>query len=456
MKKLLILLAIPGSLSVAIAVPVMLAIVSGVTSQVCNPDTVLAQTVITAQDGLTIIGPAAVSETQMLVWWQTGHTRPQPPTLTVPINVLIHAYYTEATAEGVRPDVMFAQSVLETGSFTNGDTARNNFAGIAHYDGAAAGRAFPTAVGGVRAQAQLLHKIVAGNNVVFANPDEGVKWGVDRHTDVWDMLGGYPPGVGWATDTHYWQSIASVYSTMLQSAGLPWPPSKAADSTDDDPTTDDAAATTVTTGSTFTTAPVTSTSATAPGDVAGSGCGQAAGTVTAPGASAPLAAGFYALPLPRDHLNPAALSQPHHNYPAIDLMTAQGTPVYAIAAGTVITAQTFNKNWYTAGCTEQGVNGCATCGVGLTIRDANGYHWTYCHMSQALTGLGATIAAGQNIGISGDTGRSGAPHLHIEIRVDNTQHCPQRFLQALYNGVTPTAPANLPTTGCWFGADQRI
>ena len=453
MKKLLVLLAIPGSLLTAIAVPVMLAVVAGVTAQVCTPDSVSAQTVVTAQDGLTIIGPATLSEPQMLTWWQTSHTRPQPPTLTVPIAVLIHAYYTEATAEGVRPDVMFTQSILETGNFTNGDTARNNFAGIAHYDTAAAGRAFPTAVDGARAQAQLLHKIVAGNNVALANPDEGVKWGVDRHTDVWDMLGGNPPGVGWATDLHYWQSISSVYTTMLQSAGLAWPPTKAIDSADDDPT-NDATATTSPANPTITAADTTPSIV--PGNESGSGCRQAAGTVRAPGASAPLAAGFYALPLPRDHLSPAALSRPHHNYPAIDLMTGQGTPVYAIAAGAVITAQTFDKNWYTAGCTAQGVNGCATCGVGITIRDANGFHWTYCHMSQALVGLGASVTVGENIGLSGDTGRSGAPHLHVEIRVDNTQHCPQPFLQALYNGVTPPAPGGLPTTGCWFGADQRI
>jgi hypothetical protein len=60
--------------------------------------------------------------------------------------------------------------VLETGHFTNSDTAINNFAGIAHYDGAASGSAFRNPVIGVRAQIQLLKKYALGNDAPLANP----------------------------------------------------------------------------------------------------------------------------------------------------------------------------------------------------------------------------------------------------------------------------------------------
>jgi len=65
----------------------------------------------------------------------------------------------------------FAQAVLETGDFTNSDTAINNFAGIGHFDGTASGSPFPNPIIGVRAQIQLLKKLALGNDAPLANPD---------------------------------------------------------------------------------------------------------------------------------------------------------------------------------------------------------------------------------------------------------------------------------------------
>ncbi|HYF39254.1 MAG TPA: M23 family metallopeptidase [Gemmatimonadales bacterium] len=44
------------------------------------------------------------------------------------------------------------------------------------------------------------------------------------------------------------------------------------------------------------------------------------------------------------------------------------------------------------------------------------YHTMYGHLSRILVTLGDTVAAGQVIGLSGNSGRSTAPHLHFEIR----------------------------------------
>lgn len=55
----------------------------------------------------------------------------------------------------MRGDIALAQAVHETGHFASPDTARNNFAGIGHPDGAPGGHGFPNARTGVRAHIQL-------------------------------------------------------------------------------------------------------------------------------------------------------------------------------------------------------------------------------------------------------------------------------------------------------------
>jgi len=44
------------------------------------------------------------------------------------------------------------------------------------------------------------------------------------------------------------------------------------------------------------------------------------------------------------------------------------------------------------------------------------YQTMYGHLSRILVTQGAAVASGEVIGLSGNTGRSTAPHLHFEIR----------------------------------------
>jgi hypothetical protein len=162
--------------------------------------------------------------------------------------------------------------------------------------------------------------------------------------------------------------------------------------------------------------------------------------------------GEWSLPGPRSLLDadPAALSSPHHDYPAWDWLIPVNTPVYAVRGGTVVAVHQWPFNWWTMGCGQQGGGDCESCGVGLTIVDEVGTRWSYCHGTNATVQLGQQVRAGQQILWSGNSGRSGAPHVHVEINTGNEQRCPQQLLQSLYTAGVGLDPTTLPTDGCSF------
>lgn len=78
------------------------------------------------------------------------------------------------------------------------------------------------------------------------------------------------------------------------------------------------------------------------------------------------------------------------------------TPVWACASGTVVTACNQCEHW--------------SYGMSILINHNNGWYTRYAHLSQLLVSAGQTVSQGQQIAISGDTGSSTAPHLHLELR----------------------------------------
>ena len=102
-----------------------------------------------------ILGPSRLTAKQMSDYVVAQNYRPN---ITVPIEVLAQIYLDEGARTGVRGDVAFAQSILETGGFANPGSAatNNNFAGIGWCDSCKHGIDFPDAKTGVRAQLQLL------------------------------------------------------------------------------------------------------------------------------------------------------------------------------------------------------------------------------------------------------------------------------------------------------------
>lgn len=161
------------------------------------------------------------------------------------------------------------------------------------------------------------------------------------------------------------------------------------------------------------------------------------------------ATGQWALPAPRESMTPAGITAPHHTYPAWDHIIDTGTPIYAVTAGAVVNTTHFAGNWDRDGCgTSSPPARCGTCGIGLTIQSPNGLRHTYCHALLLHVAEGDTVAPGQLVATSGDTGRSGTPHLHLEFRINNVRYCPQQLVLALYNGTPVPDPATLPQSGC--------
>jgi hypothetical protein len=103
---------------------------------------------------LPIEGDSAATADEMAVWFVMRGVASQA---RVPITTLTKLYVDEGKDEGIRGDMAFAQSIVETGSFTNPDTVNlNNFAGVGHCDTCAAGFSFSSPQVGVRGQIQLL------------------------------------------------------------------------------------------------------------------------------------------------------------------------------------------------------------------------------------------------------------------------------------------------------------
>jgi murein DD-endopeptidase MepM/ murein hydrolase activator NlpD len=90
---------------------------------------------------------------------------------------------------------------------------------------------------------------------------------------------------------------------------------------------------------------------------------------------------------------------PDESHPGIDIAVPVGTPVRASGGGTVAAA---------------GYD--ADYGLFVLLRHPDGYETMYGHASRLLAAEDDVVQAGQVIVLSGNSGRSTAPHLHFEIR----------------------------------------
>jgi murein DD-endopeptidase MepM/ murein hydrolase activator NlpD len=139
----------------------------------------------------------------------------------------------------------------------------------------------------------------------------------------------------------------------------------------------------------------------------------------------------YRLPLARTWLNEKVIMRPHHDHPATDLYVPTGTSVFAVQAGKI-----------------RAVLRGSSCGNGIVIDAADGFTHTYCHGSKILVSGGDRVHAGEKIMLSGNTGSSGRPHLHLEIEDAAFRNkCPQPLLLSWWKGGN-AGPRSAPHKGC--------
>jgi murein DD-endopeptidase MepM/ murein hydrolase activator NlpD len=88
--------------------------------------------------------------------------------------------------------------------------------------------------------------------------------------------------------------------------------------------------------------------------------------------------------------------EPH---PGIDIAVAVGSPVRAAGGGSVMqSGEDPEYGWF------------------VLLQHPDSYQTMYGHLSRLLVRQGETVEPGQVIGLTGNSGRSSAPHLHFEIR----------------------------------------
>jgi hypothetical protein len=166
-----------------------------------------------------ILGPNRLTAEDLAAFVRASGHRPQ---LSVPIEDLARMFIEESAAEGVRGDVAWAQSILETGWFgykgSMVERHDNNFAGIGACDSCSRGLVFPDARTGVRAQVQGLkiyvddeygprtaaHDIIRPGMLRLGFRGEVQSW--------WDLSG------TWATARGYGRRVYDIYLQMVEHA----------------------------------------------------------------------------------------------------------------------------------------------------------------------------------------------------------------------------------------------
>ena len=176
---------------------------------------------------LRIMGKSVATVDQM----QSYIKRVNP---AVPQSVLdmIPFYLTEGKAEGVRGDIAFAQSCLETGNFIFKGSAvtldQNNFAGIGVTQNGIKGNSWATPQIGIRAQIQHLKAYASDDPLTGACVDPRFKYVRRNCAEYVEHLGiqENPQHCGWAAGKDYGKKIIQILNNILKESGKAEKPQK--------------------------------------------------------------------------------------------------------------------------------------------------------------------------------------------------------------------------------------
>ena len=167
-----------------------------------------------------IMGNAVATVEQM-----TEYIKAKNPDVAQSVIDMIPFYLSEGKTEGVRGDLAFAQSCLETGNFRFSDSAvslgQNNFCGMGVTSNGTNGNSFETAQLSIRAQVQHLKAYACTEKLVNENVDPRFKYvarGVAPYVE-WLGIQENPQGKGWAAGAGYGEKIVAILKDMIGDSG---------------------------------------------------------------------------------------------------------------------------------------------------------------------------------------------------------------------------------------------
>jgi hypothetical protein len=176
---------------------------------------------------VNIMGANTLTAAQITSWFKK-HSQPSNPyNATVPVDQMVQLFIEEGNAEGVRGEVAFLQSIVETGWFRFGGSVPasfNNFSGLGATGGSAQPTAkFPNARTGVRAQIQHLRRYADPSATACTVPPLHRSCVDPRFNLVlpagkartWNVMG----KGNWAADPNYASKILGLYTELRASVG---------------------------------------------------------------------------------------------------------------------------------------------------------------------------------------------------------------------------------------------
>ena len=170
--------------------------------------------------GMKIMGAAVATAEQM-----KAYIKAKNPKVAQSVLDMVPLYLSEGAAEGVRGDIAFAQSCLETGNFGFAGSAvtldQNNFCGMGVTANGLKGNSFSTAQLGIRAQVQHLKAYASTEPLKGECIDPRFKYVARGCAEVVEWLGQQenPQGKGWATGAGYGEKIVTILKSILATDG---------------------------------------------------------------------------------------------------------------------------------------------------------------------------------------------------------------------------------------------
>ena len=166
---------------------------------------------------LKIMGKSKASVAQM-----RAYIKKVNPAVPQSVIDMIPYYISEGTAEGVRGDIAFAQSCLETGNFAFKGSAvtldQNNFAGIGVTKNGMKGNSWATPQLGIRAQIQHLKAYASTDRLFGTCVDPRFTYVVRGCAEYVEWLGiqENPHRYGWAAGAGYGEKIINILNSILE------------------------------------------------------------------------------------------------------------------------------------------------------------------------------------------------------------------------------------------------